>query len=551
MATSRLLGALFACASVFAWSVHAQTPATGHVFHDTNNNADFDVGETGIANVAVSNGRDVVRTDPRGRYSIAMEAGRTLFVIKPAGWRVAMGAAHLPLFWRHHVPSAGPTLRYGGIAPTGALPASINFPLRAPAYEPGNRGLDVLVFGDPQPKSMVDVGYYTRDIIEPLLHDADGGTADGFGLKPTRGATADLGLSLGDIVHDDLSLYPALNAATARLGVPWLHAAGNHDLDFDAKRDEDSLLTFRDTYGPDTFAWEETDATFVVLDDVVYQPGQRPAYIGGLREDQFAFLASYLPTLPKNRLLVLAVHVPFFNTSAEADRQTFRVADRERLFDLLKTFPHVLLLSAHSHTQRHVWHGAASGWHGATPLHEYNVGAACGAFWSGLKDASGIPDATMADGTPNGHAMLKVEPGGGYALAWHPARDAGDTQIALHAPQVLRQGAYPAFAVYANVYMGHDDSRVDYRIDGGDWRPMLRTQQPDPLLVARNVDDDRSAGLRSYDRAPLAEPSTHLWRGTLPTGLAIGEHAIEVRVIDSWRGQMTATTTYRLATAEE
>ena len=82
-----------------------------------------------------------------------------------------------------------------------------------------------------------------------------------------------------------------MNRVTARLGVPWLHVPGNHDLDFDAGRDEDSLLSFRNAFGPDTFAWEEPQASFIVLDDVVYRPGQKPAYVGGLREDQFAFLA--------------------------------------------------------------------------------------------------------------------------------------------------------------------------------------------------------------------------------------------------------------------
>src|SRR3546814_3204879 len=113
------------------------------------------------------------------------------------------------------------------------------------------------------------------------------------------------------------------------------------------------------------------------------------------------------------------MHIPLFEP---AGRDTFRDADRERLFALLRDFPHVLVLSAHSHTQQHWFHDTATGWHGAQPLHEYNVGAACGAFWSGVKDADGIPDATMADGTPNGHATLKVSRGGRYALAWHPAR---------------------------------------------------------------------------------------------------------------------------------
>ena len=166
----------------------------------------------------------------------------------------------------------------------------------------------------------------------------------------------------------------------------------------------------------------------------------------------------------------------------------------------------MLLLSAHTHNQQHYFHGAKDGWQGAQPLHEYNVGAACGAFWSGAPDAQGIPDSTMSDGTPNGFATLDVKDDGSYALAWHPARDAADTQIALHAPKVLRRGAWPAWGVYANVYMGHAGTRVEYRVDDGDWMPMQRVAQPDPRLVAENVRDDASETLRGFDRSPEASP---------------------------------------------
>src|SRR3546814_5162107 len=74
----------------------------------------------------------------------------------------------------------------------------------------------------------------------------------------------------------------------------------------------------------------------------------KPAYIGGFREDQFAFLEAYLPSVPKERLLVLGMHIPLFEP---AGRDPLRDADRARLFALLRDFPHVLALSAHSHTQ--------------------------------------------------------------------------------------------------------------------------------------------------------------------------------------------------------
>ncbi|MFN3702158.1 calcineurin-like phosphoesterase C-terminal domain-containing protein [Thermomonas sp.] len=389
---------------------------------------------------------------------------------------------------------------------------------------------DVLVFGDPQVKSAADVDYFQRDIIDPLR-----------GRHHAR-----LGLTLGDLVDDVPALLPAVKQATASLNVPWMHVPGNHDVDPGTASDEASLGLFHRAIGPDTFARETPLANLVALDDVIYLPGRKPAYIGGLRADQFAFLARWLPTLPKNRLLVVALHIPLFDADG---RETFRHADRARLFALLAEFPHVLVLSAHSHSQRHYFHDARDGWQGAAPLHEFNLGAACGSYWSGAKDVEGIPDATMADGTPNGYAVLTVKAGGEYALAWHAARDPQDTQIGLHAPRVLRRGAYPAWGVFANVYMGDDDTRVEFRVDDGDWMPMKKVLQPDPRLLAENVRDDEATALRGYDRSPEAEVSQHLWRAALPTKLAAGEHRIEVRAFDRWRGEVRATTTYSLLDA--
>ena len=431
------------------------------------------------------------------------------------------------------------------VAATACVPVHVEAPLALPHAQGDGAGcIDyrraprsalgdvarVLVFGDPQVKSADDVDHFRRDIVEPI--------------SGAHGAS--LGITLGDLVDDVPALLPEVKAATASLGIPWLHAPGNHDVDPGAASDAASLAGFHRAIGPDTFARQTALANIAILDDVILLPGQKPGYIGGLREDQFAFLERWLPTLAKDRLLVLAMHIHLFD---EAGKDSFRDADRERLFALLKPFPHVLVLTAHSHTQRHVFHDAATGWHGANPLHEYNVGAACGAYWSGAADAQGIPAATMADGTPNGYAMLTVKAGGEYAVAWHNARDPDDRQIGLHAPKLLRRGAYPAWGVFANVYMGTDDTRVEFRVDGGDWMPMKKVLQPDPALLAENAIDDASEVLRGHDRSPEAEASTHLWRGALPTKLDAGEHVVEVRAFDRWRGEQRATTTYRLEEA--
>ena len=525
----------------------------GVVFEDTNGNGHRDSGEPGVVGIRLSDGVALATTDETGAYRLPVVEGRTTFLIKPAAYTVGHRADGLPGHW-HGMPM--PSANTAGRARTPIATADCgDYPLRPLKMSPNRqRELDVLVFADPQVASLKDVGYYERDVVEPLMQATAIDMGHSLGRFHFSGLAADLGISLGDIVDDDLSLYPAINAVTARLGVPWLHVAGNHDLDLEASRDEDSLRTFHRHFGPDTFAWEEHEATFVVLDDVIHQPGRKPAYIGGLRDEQFEFLEAYLPTVDPARLLVIAVHIPLFDTAP--GRQTFRSGDRERLFALLREVPHVLLLSGHSHNQQHVYHGAQTNWHGARPLHEYNAGAACGAFWSGVEDAAGVPDATMSDGTPNGYARLRVRAGGEYRLSWHPARLAGDDPaftgaMALHAPRVLRHGAYPAFGVYANVFMGAADSRVDFRVDEGAWQPMRRVDQPDPRLLAENARDDQAEALRGYGRSPEAEDSTHLWRGTLPTDLAPGEHRVAVRVTDRWQGEQRALITYRLVQAQE
>ncbi|SIQ98132.1 calcineurin-like phosphoesterase C-terminal domain-containing protein [Solilutibacter tolerans] len=502
----------------------AQACQQGVVYLDRDGNGRRGSDEAGMPGIRVSNGRDIVHSDARGRYRLPAALEGMVFVIKPAGYSLPRRSDGMPSHWVGHASSA-----------------TCDFALQAEKHPPlRDKGLRVLVFGDPQPKSSVDVGHYARGIVDRVIDDA---AAKMHGVRMTwAGQVADLGLTLGDVVDDDLSLYPAIKRETARMHVPWLHAPGNHDINLESPDDARSLDGFHDAFGPDTFVWEEPEANFIVLDDVIWQPDASPKYIGGLRDAQFAFLEAYLAHARKDRLLVLSMHIPLFEG---AGRDTFRDADRERLFSLLKDFPHVLLLSAHSHTQQHVFHGAETGWHGANPLHEYNVGATCGAFWSGVKDAQGVPVSTMADGTPKGWARLLVQDDGHYALSYHPAVDPAQT-MHLHAPKVLRRGAYPAWGVYANVYMADDDSVIEYRVDGGEWQPMRKVMQPDPVLVAENFRDDQADALRDYDRSPEAAPSPHLWRGALPTDLAVGAHQVEVRASLQAGAVHSGTVSYRL-----
>lgn len=517
MHRSILFSVLILLAGFAATSSASSFEVKGRVFEDRNGNDRWDRGEPGLAGIAVSDGERIVRSDSAGHWRLRLAGEPPVFVIVPDGFAVPAPIPSTPRFWT--MPRRGQTM---------------DFALTRREIPAGSR-LNLLIFGDPQPKNEADVGHYARDIVDPLVGEAD----------------AALGISLGDITHGNLSLYPSLIEVTARLRTPWLHVSGNHDRDYDAPSDEASLRTFSRHFGPDSFAWEQDGVSIVVLDNVIHEPasGVPARYIGGLRESQFRFLEAYLAGLPAQRRVILAMHMPLFDSIPDPVRDSFRDADRQRLYRLLERFENRLVLSSHMHMQSHVFHDAAMGWRAGTPLHEFNVGATCGAYWSGPKDAQGVPDTLMQDGTPNGYARLHWQADQAPMLSWYIARDADNPAMVLHAPQVLRKGAFPGFAVYANVFMGRPDTRVEYRIGEGPWRAMNRVAAMDAEVLRRNLAEARQTELSMYDMTPEALPSSHLWRGSLRTDLPLGQHRIEVRAMlnGEW---VSAATAYRLQSAE-
>jgi len=106
------------------------------------------------------------------------------------------------------------------------------------------------------------------------------------------------------------------------LPAPRLVVPGNHDVDYDVAKDEDSLESYRAAFGPDNWAWEEPGLALIGLDNVVYLPGQKPAYTGGLRDEQFVWLQAYLDGLSPDTLVVLAMHIHLFD--AEPGMHDFR-----------------------------------------------------------------------------------------------------------------------------------------------------------------------------------------------------------------------------------
>jgi 3',5'-cyclic AMP phosphodiesterase CpdA len=506
----------------------AQVKISGYVYQDINQNFRKEKREKGIAYVSVTNGVDVVQTDSLGRYTLPVADDQILALIKPAGYDLPENELNLPQFFYIHKPVGSPDFKYKGVAPTGELPKELNFDL-LPAKE--ELEFTALVFGDPQPYDLTEVAFFEKGVISEVI-----------GI-----ANVKFGISLGDLVGDDLSLFKPYQEAVAKVGIPWYNVLGNHDLNFDAKLDEHADETFEAHFGPSNYAFNYGKVHFIVLDDVLYpDPRNSSGYWGGFREDQLTFVKNDLAFVPKDYLIVVAMHIPLFEGSYG---DTFRDSDREAIFELLKDFPHTLSLSAHTHQQRHEFFYEDAGWKRQKPHHHYNVGTTSGDWYKGKINEKGIPVSRMRDGTPKGYAFIDFK-GNSYELGYKVVDQDPSYQMEIFTPKVIEKDERTSAGIYVNFFMGNEKSTLRYRIDDGQWQDMLFLEEYDPIYLLEMFEWDTTTELLDGKRPSNPQKSKHLWRANIPNKLPAGKHTIEVEAIDMFGKRYTSQTSYEIKAAQ-
>jgi len=506
----------------------AQETISGCVYEDLNQNFKKDKREKGIARISVTNGVDVVQTDSMGRYTLPLKGDQIFAVIKPADYDVPKNALNLPQFYHIHKPAGSPELKYKGVAPTGELPKELHFAL-LPANEAS--AFTALVFGDPQPYNLTEVAFFEKGIVSEVV-----------GISNVK-----LGISLGDLVGDDLSLFKPYQEVVAKVGIPWYNVMGNHDLNFDVKTDEHADETFEAHFGPSNYAFNYGKVHFIVLEDILYpDPRDASGYWGGFREDQLAFIKNDLAFVPKDHLIVLAMHIPLFD---EDYGDSFRDSDRAALFELLREFPHTLSLSAHTHLQCHEFFDEDAGWKQSKPHHHYNVGTTSGDWYKGKLNEKGIPISTMRDGTPKGYVFIDFN-GNSYELRYKVANQEPSYQMEIFAPQLIEKDKRTSAGIFVNFFIGNEKSTLRYRVDGGTWQNMQYLEDYDPAYLLEMFEWDTTTELLDGKRPSNPDKCTHLWRANIPNRLPAGKHLIEVEAVDMFGKRYTGQRYYEIKTAE-
>lgn len=387
----------------------AADAVTGKVFWDRNQNGIQETWEPGIPKVCVSNGKEVTQTDNHGNYELPAYDDMVVFVVKPSGWMTPVDENNLPQFSYVHKPAGSPDeiQRFRGIEPTGLLPNMVNFPL----YRVGKESdFKAIITGDTQVYNDREINFLRDSLV-----------------KEVQGTKASFCISMGDNVGDDLSLYPRYLEVMSKMGIPVYYVPGNHDLDYDATSDEDSYDTMKSYMGATYYSFNYGDVHFVILDSVEYPSESSSSYNGKISDTEMEWLANDLAYVPMDKLIVLNMHIPIVSDLDRGNDQ-HQVDNREDLYALLDGRK-VVSLGGHTHTLSHFKAGdELEGWGQQTPFDQIIVGAACGSWWSGDLDDTGVPVSYMRDGVPRGH-MIFAFSGNDYEDVYKAGAKAYDKQI--------------------------------------------------------------------------------------------------------------------------
>jgi len=395
------------------------------------------VGGRGLARVGVSDGRRVVETDADGRFELRSDTRRPFVHCSlPAGHRIPRNESGTARFYHALRPDA-----------RGEMDAL--FELERLDGDDARHTLLLL------PDIQTETAWEMARFHELSVPDVAGTVA-------AMGDRHAFGVACGDIMFDDLSMYPEYERSVRRMGVPFFQAVGNHDLDFEGRTDEASTRTFARHFGPRYYSFDRGAVHYVVLDDVLWHGS---GYIGYLDADQLAWLEADLARVEAGRPVVVATHIPALGTGHArrgegSPRISGSVNNREALARLLDPFEaHVL--SGHTHENDHNWEMG---------LHEHVSGTVCGAWWSGP---------ICGDGTPHGYSVYEVE---GEEITWrykstgHPAQ---------HQMRAYLPGADPTAPqeVVANVWDADPDWTVVWYEDGERRGRMARRVGYDPVSL--------------------------------------------------------------------
>lgn len=467
---------------IFAQPFWAQVK--GVVFLDSNKNNLIDKGEKTVADVLISNGKDIVKTNKKGKYTINLLPNNPLFIIKPKGFISPKNKDSIVQFFINPYDIKNKN--------------QVNFPL----YKQKEKNFPkVALLGDPQADVMDDIHHVGKLVTEELISK-----------------DIDFMVPLGDLSFDNLAIFKPLSKTLGLVGVPVFYTIGNHDLDYKESFD-DTNEKFEKHFGPSYYAFEYGKEFFLVLNNIF--PIGNNKYEGRINNTQQEFIKNLLALKKNINKITVFMHIPLE-----------QLKDKEWLISQLSSIKNVLIATGHTHTQYHKFFHRKNN----SKIHQLVTGAVCGSWWRGPHDINGIPFALMDDGTEKGYWLVQYT-NNSYKLKYHVS-GAPQKQMNVWTPETkewdtdLNKLKEPF--IYANVFAANANTKVSISFDRKNWKKMQYYKGISPKLkyLYHLQQLGRFKNLKISKIPKPKTKSTHLWRIAIPKNLTKGIYLLRVNAFD-------------------
>lgn len=388
-----------------------------------------------VANVTVTDGYSVVKTDEKGVYQFRRsDNAKFVYYSTPADYHITVETNNrkIPFFYS--------TLT------TATTPQQHNFTLRKRTKIEKNFTLFGL--GDPQVTDDSQVSRFVNETLVDLKAELASITQPVYGI------------ALGDIVNDKDNLLNTMKMRLGSTSMPVFTTIGNHDK-FATNPNPKNNDLFEKVFGPSYYSFDIGDVHFVCLDNVVFT--NNTTYSLGISPAQISWLEKDLSHVSKDKMLIVYYHMPVRGTN---------FSTRAQFLNLVKDYKEVHLFCGHTHYAENYIHNISG-----KQIYEHVHGATCGAWWR-----SNI----NGDGTPNGYMIYQIEGTTIKEWVYKPTKLSRNFQFRLHWGDVDYGGVYGTFSygqtsntLVANIWNADPAWKAEVYMDGKKLGDMaLKTSAP-------------------------------------------------------------------------
>ncbi len=453
-----------------------------------------DGGGKGVGGVVVNNGLAFTTTDSRGRWRLVTDTALCKFVSisTPAGYELPQERG-LARFYR----------RIG--AATASAP--VRFVLQRRAHAATK--FHYLAISDPQVRNAYEVGRWQGEACADIRATADSLARDGEVVA----------VALGDLVFDNMALYPQYAASLAGMRMTTFQCIGNHD--FDKRYASLSHMPhgtpvyaeqeYGRWFGPVNYSFNIGRVHVVTICNIDYA-GQKH-YTERVTSATLEWLRRDLSFVPKGTTVFLNMHAAGWN-SVEGDGN---IRDAAALAGVLRGY-RVHVFCGHTHFFQNVVVSDS--------LYQHNIGAACGAWWSGQVNRCGAP---------NGYLVVAVD---GDSVQWLYKATGRPAGYQLRVADRGRLAEWPDDVV-ANVWDYDSLCRVEWFQDGRSMGRMERFTAVAPSY-GRQLEPGAAACATGhlFRARPQGEYRDIMVKFTNRFGQVFTRHAVRTRVV-AHRGYWT------------